>query len=188
MTWLGAETGRPVKKLANMSTGVIGATLFTKPSWIAVEDSTTQASVTNIYSGEQLSIYPTSENTDYSSRQGNVGFHDTYGNNFTIVVVQQATLNQASVSIDLTIPSHMTISGATGSATNGGTLIIATFVPNDSSLGLMAAFNVDYQIWKNGVPVGSGTYSLQNKVSNTLYLIMSSSANAGDVIGVYLTY
>jgi hypothetical protein len=196
MTWDAADALFANKRDTRFS--VVGVSnlgsLISKPSWVKVVNSS-DVDVAEAYDGDTVSLYPSAIN-DGAIKTGSVVWTDTAGN--TVIISVQHNVSLVDANVDVQIHDQfpygsdgttlLVLTGVSGEATNGDTNISITFTVDDPTLGLMTGFSMNYEIWKAGMFVGSGIiYTVLNKVSNTVALVMTSQASAGESIIVFLS-
>jgi hypothetical protein len=192
MGWDADESGAPVQVGATIT--VTGGHPSTEikyiPAWITAIET---AGGTEIFVGDpivngmEIALYPTADNTG-PYRTDNFTIGDDYGNSMSIFVEQDAPIDVPVVSIEVhpEAPNEMTLSGTSGVATIGDSWIVITFTPNHPSFGGLVNFTMNYQMWRGGISVGSGTFIAQNLTSNTKSILMTGTPAAGDTIMVDL--
>jgi hypothetical protein len=192
MNWTALQYGSSQKRISIVSVVGTWATLQSFPSWITIVENSEGSIIEigdTISDGETIALYPKNINTLPTIISGFVSIIDNIGNISTIQVTQQASLVNPDVRVWMnpSDTSGITLSGAFGTAAIGSKNINITFTPNDPYVGNGGVLNLEYQIWKNTIQVGGGNLmNLSNKKVNTKLLTMSSIANAGDIITVYL--
>jgi len=193
MTWPASNNSYASKQtsVASFHT-TVSAFLQSFPSWITIINESHGGMM---YVGDMvrdsdiLSIYPNVINSLYTPKIGVINFTDSTGNSININVTHQATLLPPSVTVQMNPSDHSgtTLSGVSGSGSAGSNNISITFTPNYPHVAYGRPLDFNYQIWKNDVPVGSGNlFSILNQISNTKALTMTSPAEAGQTIIVYL--
>jgi len=80
----------------------------------------------------------------------------------------------------------MTIVDASGSATVGLADLSITFTPDHPDYSYNEAYTIYYIILKNSVNAGSGSLSVNDERANVKAIAMTSVADYGDIIQVYL--
>jgi hypothetical protein len=192
MGWDADESEAPVQVGATITvTGEHPSTEITYiPAWITVIETVgdTELHVGDlIVNGMEIALYPTADN-DGPYRFDNFTIGDDYGNSMSIFVEHDAPIDVPVVSIIVhpESPNEMTLSGTSGVATLGSSWIEITFTPNHPSFGGLVNFTMNYQMWRGGVSVGSGTVIAQNMTSNTKSILMTGTPAAGDTILVDL--
>jgi hypothetical protein len=168
--------------------------LTSKPSWVSVYELTHNIEYSigdSILDLDTVGIAPSSVNSG-AERSGDVVFTDDYGNTATVVVTQTANNVGATVSVAVTLTDpvqDLTLYDASGSATNGVATIDITFTPDVSARSYNESYTLYYTITKNAVLAGNGSITgVRDERANVKTVTMTSTAEAGDIIIVYLQY
>jgi hypothetical protein len=150
------------------------------------EVTTTNRAIAN---GETLRIYPKNPNLG-SNKLENLILSDNsvYDNRVTISLQHSPSVITpvVSVAIDPVNSVGMTLTDASGSATIGSNEIIIIFTPHNPLYGFGLSFKVWYNIYQNGMNVGTGYRDTNNSQGNFQTLYMNTVAAPGDVISVLL--
>jgi hypothetical protein len=196
MSFLGEESGDGDAQTSTIDIepgagGSVTGVLESFPSWITIKIGGVAQIVGNIINdGDILSISPTIDNPG-SSRNGFIIIRDDLGDlNYCQIFVEQAA--QIGVpTIDVYMhpeadPALMSISGESGVVTAGSPYIQINVTPDFTGYGYLVDVGTNYIIWKNGANVGSGIVTLRNLEANTKDLTMSSDADPGQAVQVWL--
>jgi hypothetical protein len=198
MTWAYNQSGVSNKTTTSfIIVGTTQATLVQKPDWIKVVDATTLLDVTTVINGQQVAMYPESDNTG-NVKSDSVIFSNGLNNMLSVTVTQNAIVGETQLVVDVLIhPDHpygsddatlLWISGESGIATIGDSIISITFAMTDNTIGFGVGIDYNYEIFRNDVPVGAGVlHGVPNGTWVTEYVSMTTEAAIGDVIFVYLS-
>jgi hypothetical protein len=174
--------------------GGTDAYLVSKPDWLDIirvaDGSPVEIGNATVTGGATIALYPNSENVGVF-RTGMVVFQDDsfYANLLNITVAQNISILNPAVTVQVHAedPSGMTISGDSGVATNASPWIYITFTPDNPLYGNLVDFTMNYVIYKDGINVGTGTFTARNNESNADKLLgMSSVVAPGQTIIVVI--
>ena len=189
MTWLATDSAYASKLETTITTAGDPAEIISFPSWLTIMNYPyPHGSLSvgyEVANGETLSVYPTQSNTG-ANRSGSIVFRDAKGNQATVAVSQDAPTVEPNITVE-TGGVPITLYDTSGTCAYASSNISITFTPDNSNYGYMDHFSAPYLILKEGIDVGSGTFTvLRNQVTNTRSLTMSSYADHGESIVVYI--
>ena len=192
MSWTATQTGANALATTITVNGGSNAYMIYKPDWIDILRSSDSTLVVNgnniIASGEVLQIYPDSVNTGVY-RSDNIIIQDAVGNQITIFVEQLISTTQPAIMIAVLAEdtSGLTIDDdGNDMVTINSPNITIDFTPHCPLFNSLTNFTMYYTIYKDGLIVGTGTFTATNEAENVIPLTMSSNATAGQTIVVVI--
>jgi len=199
LTWNAAEYGSTYKEIRTVTVtktidgiaqlGVI-ATITSLPTWLTVAHTLGYSlSVgSTLTDGQQIEFYPTASNTTGYVLSGTFTIEDEEGNEYDVLVTQNAGIVLPVVHLTLDDEEVLLVLDAvTCTATVASTTVHLVFTPDYPGKSASEEYEMHYYIFKNGISVSADlTFNVNEDVSNSRYVTMSSTATYGDIIYVYL--
>jgi len=141
-----------------------------------------------VYNGHTLYVFPIDSNSTSDDIVSTLEITDAYGNSDSISITHYKPLVPPVVTVQSnpSDTSGMTIVDASGSATVGLADLSITFTPDHPDYSYNEAYTIYYIILKNSVNAGSGSLSVNDERANVKAIAMTSVADYGDIIQVYL--
>jgi hypothetical protein len=141
-----------------------------------------------IVNGHTVSIFPIDTNSTSDDILSSFGVTDSYGNSDSLSLTHYEALTAPVVTVQINPydPSGMTLSLASGSATVGLADLSITFTPDHPDYTYNEVYTIWYYILKNSVNAGGGSLSVNDERANVKAIAMTSNADYGDIIQVYL--